>query len=321
MAIMVAGCTSSLTEGYLARPSANEIVAIQTNQHRVHRVFRPDSDLLYVAPSGPNLVTYYTYPAGTLIGTLNATARGLCSDAKGNVFVVGDGSITEFAHGGTKPINTLGNASYNYWSCSVDPTSGDLAVTFENYSARRSRLNHPAVSNTSGGTGIAIFKNASGSQITYTDADFSHLYYCGYDGSSNLFADGYIGGAPAAFAELPVGSHSLKTVLLTHELKKPGQVQWDGKHITLADEHNRKVYRIEIKGSTASVLGTTKLGGLSSAYTGSWIYNAKAIVPFVRHGVGYIGYWKYPRGGHPTKSFEGPGYDTVDNAVTVSAHR
>ena len=54
-------------------------------------------------------VAYYTYPAGKLVGTLNATARGLCSDTSGNVFLVNEGGIGEYAHGGTSLINTLGS--------------------------------------------------------------------------------------------------------------------------------------------------------------------------------------------------------------------
>jgi hypothetical protein len=275
---------------------------------------------LYVAPNGPNLVTYYTYPAAKLIGTLNATARGLCSDTSGNVFTVNDGAIGEYAHGGTSLINTLGNHSYNYLSCSVDPTTGNLAVTFADYSADSTIGNLAGNSENSGGTGIAIFKNATGNQTTYTDADFSHLYFCGYDGSGNLFADGYIGGNPAAFAELPAGGSKLETVPLAREIKQPGQVQWDGKYLTIADERTRRIYRVEIKGSAATVVGKTALRNSGMAFSGSWIYGGAVIAPFVKaqKKQGHIGFWNYPRGGSPTKKFLAPGYDTYGNAVTIS---
>ena len=318
LVMIISGCTSPLTQGAIMGPNANQNGELQRGQ-RAQPASGSSGDLLYVAPNGPNLVTYYTYPAGELVGTLNATARGLCSDTRGNVFVINEGSISEWAHGGTSPIKTLGSHTYNYWSCSVDPITGNLAVTFEDYSAGPTIGNLAVTSENSGGTGIAIFKNATGDQTTYTDTDFSHLYFCGYDGAGNLFADGYIGGNPAAFAELPAGGSKLKIVRLAQGIMKPGQVQWDGKYLTVADEHNHIIYRVKIKSSRATVVGKTKLGGFSNVFFGSWIYGGTVVVPFPRkHQVGYVGFWNYPQGGSPTKTFLGPGYDTPDNAVTVS---
>jgi hypothetical protein len=231
--------------------------------------------------------------------------------------VINEGSISEWAHGGSSPIKTLGSHTYNYWSCSVDPTTGNLAVTFEDYSASPTIGNLAVTSENSGGTGIAIFKNATGDQTTYTDTDFSHLYFCGYDGAGNLFADGYIDGNPAAFAELPAGGSKLKTVQLAQGIMKPGQVQWDGKYMTIADEKAHKIYRVKVRNSAATVVGKTKLH-VSNVFFGSWIYGGTVIVPWGKRGVGYIGFWNYPKGGSPTKTFPGPGYDTTDNAVTVS---
>jgi hypothetical protein len=245
-------------------------------------------DLLYVAPSdAPDLVTYYTYPASKLVATLNATARGLCSDSQGNIFIVNSSSITEFAHGGTSPINTIHNLSYNYFSCSVDPTTGNLAVTLQD---------------SYGHAGIGVFKNATGTQITYADSDFSKFDYCGYDGSGNLFADGYTGRAPAAFAELGVGQSALKTVTLNRDIRRPGQVQWDGENMTIADEQAHKLYRVSINTSAATVTGTTKIDGFPNVFSGSWIYGGMLIAPFSRKHRGYIGFWKYPEGGSPTKT-------------------
>jgi hypothetical protein len=314
--VIVSGCTSPLSQDALARPNAN----------RAQPASGSSGDLLYVAPNfldgprkntTPGDVAYYTYPAGELVGTLNAKARGLCTDAGGNVFVVNDGAIYEFAHGGTTPINTLGNRRYSYWSCSVDPTTGNLAATFEEYSADPT-TGSSAVTSESGGTGVAIFKNATGNQTTYTDAAFEHLFYCGYDGSGNLFADGFKSGSPSAFAELAAGSSKFETIQLNHQIETAGQVQWDGAYITIADERTNKIYRVEINGSAAIVVGKTKLDRISNLFWGSWIYEGTVIAPFAKKGVGYVGFWNYPRGGSPTKILPGPGYDTTDNAVTIS---
>ncbi len=302
---IVSGCASPISQDFLAGPNANQNGELQHAQHRVRPASGSYGDLLYVAPADPGqLVAYYTYPAGELVGTLNATARGLCSDTKGNVFLIGDGYIQEFAHGGTSPINEFGNGNYIYQSCSVDPTTGNLAVTFSGYY----------------GAGVAIFKNAKGNQTTYTDSDFEHMLYCGYDGSGNLFADGYIGGDPGAFAELPAGASELKTVLLAFGIERPGQVQWDGKYMTIADEEARKIYRVAFNSSGATVVGRTAIKHSGGGFGGTWIYGGTAIVPVRRNGkkqgAKNIGFWNYPQGGSPTKVFQGPGYGPM--AVTIS---
>ncbi|MFY9738170.1 MAG: hypothetical protein WAK11_03870 [Candidatus Cybelea sp.] len=314
LVVILGGCTSPLTQATLTGPNVNRNDELQHGRHLAQPASGSSGDLLYVAPgdfrftsrknrASGGVVAYYTYPAGKLVGTLSTGGRGLCSDSRGNVFVVNDGGILEFAHGGTSPINILGNSDYSYESCSVDPGTGNLAVTFGSGNV----------------AGIAIFKNATGNQTTYTDADFEHLYYCGYDGSGNLFADGFKPRYPWAFAELPAGSSEFETIQLNRQIEKPGQVQWDGEYITIADEPHQIIYRVEINGSEATVVGKTKFGGFSRSFFGSWIYAGTVIVPFTKkHGIGYIGFWNYPRGGSPTKTFPGPGYDTGDNAVTIS---
>jgi len=296
-AAMLAGCGAS--QQPIALPGA-------ILQHRLHSIQTASSsygDLLYVAPDGAG-VTYYTYPAGDLVGTLNESGSGLCSDTSGDIFVVNRYSTTEFAHGGTSPINTFSGYGFNYNSCSVDPKTGDLAVAFLGQHS-----GYPP--------GVAIFKNGLGRQFTYTDASFENLEYCSYDGSGNLFADGYISSEGIEFAELPAGGKKLKTVRLPYEIR-PGQVQWDGQYVTVEDEKEDRIYRLKIKGSVATIVGTTKLHGFTSTFFASWIYNGAVIVPLGKNGVGYVGFWKYPEGGSRTKIFAGPGYHTPDYAVTIS---
>ncbi len=311
LVMIVSGCASPSAQDTLAGLNANRNAEVQGGRHRAQPASSSYGDLLYVAPADPGqLVAYYTYPAGELVGTLNATARGLCSDTKGNVFLINDGYIQEFAHGGTSPINEFGNGNYIYQSCSVDPASGNLAVTFD-----------------VGGSapGIAIFKNATGNQTTYTDSDFEHFYYCGYDGSGNLLADGFkpSSGNPSAFAELPAGSSEFETIALNHFIEKAGQVQWDGEYMTIADEEARKIYRVEISGSVATVVGGTPIKHSGGGFGGPWIYRGTVIVPVRRNGkkqgAKNIGFWNYPQGGSPTKVFQDPSYGPM--AVTISPGR
>lgn len=87
-------------------------------------------DLMYVS-NGNGTVTVYSYPQGNMVGTLLGfdIPMGECADAAGDVFItVYDlAKIFEYAHGGTKPMAKLSGTEYPS-SCSVDPTSGNLAV-------------------------------------------------------------------------------------------------------------------------------------------------------------------------------------------------
>ena len=84
----------------------------------------------------------------------------------------------EYKHGGKKRIQTLTMSRYVAVDCSVDPTTGNLAVTW-NRSASSENY-------------IAIYKDASGSPTLYgLNDDF--VFYCGYDNKGNLFVDGQVG--------------------------------------------------------------------------------------------------------------------------------
>ena len=93
-------------------------------------------DLLYISDLTDQVVSMYSYPRGRLKGQITGffNPEGLCVDKSGNVWVVNDTSdgihqITEYAHGGTTPIANLNDPNGNVNGCSIDPTSGDLAVT------------------------------------------------------------------------------------------------------------------------------------------------------------------------------------------------
>ncbi len=132
----------------------------------------------------------------------------MCTDDHGDVFMTeivdSTGRIVEYAHGGTHPIATLTDPGYPM-GCSVDPTTGDLAVA--NF----------ATSSQSGG--LAIYKSATGNPTSFTDPSFHTYSFCGYDDQGNLFVDG-IGPEPSnsfKLAELAKRSSSLTTVTLLQQ--------------------------------------------------------------------------------------------------------
>ncbi|MGA9419903.1 MAG: hypothetical protein WBV40_12195, partial [Candidatus Cybelea sp.] len=60
----------------------------------------------YTSP-GTGKTFMLTYPQGQLVGTINQSASGMCSDTDGNVYLLYMNAAIEYAHGGTKPIRTL----------------------------------------------------------------------------------------------------------------------------------------------------------------------------------------------------------------------
>jgi hypothetical protein len=108
-------------------------------------------NLLYIGDASSGGVLVYTYlPNPRFLGILTVPSQpgGECVDAAQNVFVTDEGPgsrVTyEYAHGGRSPIAILGDPNGTPSSCSIDPTTGDLAVT--------------SIHNTGGYGELAIYK-------------------------------------------------------------------------------------------------------------------------------------------------------------------
>lgn len=277
-------------------------------------------NLLYVADAGTDAVYVFSYPGGTLIGTLEglvAEPHGLCTDAAGNVFVTefgfGNNHIQEYTHGGTIPILTL-NAPGEPGGCSIDPTTGDLAVAIYSY--------------TSGSSSIAIYPAAQGDPAIYSDPDLDMLSAT-FDDHGNIFASG---ANPQGFAlvELPKGSDAFTNIAISSPIFKGRYwepIQWDTGYLTVGipspdDTRSYFIYRVAVSGSTGEVVGKTKLrlrhgdfyvdnafyiqGATVAANTGIDSFSAREVA------------WPYPRGGTRLSGTEKFGSQYVD-AVTVSA--
>ena len=90
-------------------------------------------NLLYMSDEAANAVDVFTFPVGKAAGVLRQfhDPAGICSDKSGEVWVVNAPyHILRYAHGGKQPESTLEDPSaLRFQACSVDPASGDLAVT------------------------------------------------------------------------------------------------------------------------------------------------------------------------------------------------
>jgi hypothetical protein len=252
---------------------------------------KKQKNLLYVSDGGNNEVLMYAYPSLKPMGVIgNARdVQGVCADPHGNVWVITSVSsrITRYAHGGTKPKISLSDAGAQYpLGCSVDPTTGNVAMT---------NLGGP-----SGGGNVYIWAGAKGSASQISDSAMSYVYFCGYDAGGNLWVDGLDDKYNFVFAELPAGSQNLQTIALTG-IAFPGGIEWDGTAVAVGDQSYQSqetsaINQVSISGSTATIVGTTPLDG-SCDVEQFTILNGKVFAPDVCSGDGSL--YPYPAGGAP----------------------
>ncbi len=251
-------------------------------------------DLLYV--SDVRTVTVYSYPRGKFEGTLRHfyIATGMCVDKKGDVFIVDGGysKVFEYAHGGTKRTATLDSPTKDPVGCSIDPTTGNLAVASLGFGSAAT---------------VAIYKNARGKATTYQDSAFQQMYFCGYDDKGNLFVDGVRapgGTGDFVFAMLPKGNTTFTEIALNQYIGFPGGVQWDGKHVAIGDQ-TTNIYEFAINGSTGTIVGTTHMDSGAQYVKQFWIENHAVIAPNVYFGNRLRSdalLFNYPAGGRATKA-------------------
>ena len=132
---LCAGCAQPAMQ--LGAPGAASQTSVSTSNGKARSWMLSEArhrDLLYAAANN-STVYVFSYPKGTLVGTLSGFdfPEGLCVDRSGDVWITnsaGTGNIVEHAHGGTSPIATLNSGYGDPIGCSVDPKTGDLAVAY-----------------------------------------------------------------------------------------------------------------------------------------------------------------------------------------------
>ncbi len=296
--IVLAGCGGASSQVGMpgALPQPESVSALPLQGHSWMAPAAKNEDLLYLSNVRGQSVDVYSYPQGVLVGSLTGFGkpRSECSDAAGNVWIadVGGLDVIEFPHGSTTPIVALDTAGPPM-GCSVDPVSGNLAVTGGTNGIVLSVFRHTA---RGGWLGPAKFS------ATNMRGEF-----CGYDAQGNLFVDEASGKGAFRFAELSYHGRVLKSVTLGQNIVAPGQVQWDGTNLAVGDAgvSPAVIYQFAMSGSMGTETGSTTLGGTKSVRE-FWIQGGTVVAPDPNSGV--VDFFNYPAGGSPAATIAARAY-------------
>lgn len=286
--VILAACSSPPSSAFTPSASGSSRTATKARAW-MSPLAKQSRELLYLSnSSNPPAVYVYSYPQAKLVGTLTgfSSPGAECADRGGHVWITDNNStIVEYAHGGSSPIVTLSDPDYFPIDCSVDPVTGNLAVTNEPVSGRGN---------------VAVYKKARGNPTTYFPNFLPFPLYCGYDRRGNLFVDGIAGYNQFQLAELPIHNSGLFPFSINQSIGYPGGVLWDGTHLAVLDSAANEIYEFAISGNQGTEVGSTPLGE-SEDVVQFWIASGK-----VAGGDGQAAYlWPYPAGGNPIKVIVG----------------
>jgi hypothetical protein len=303
---MLAGCGGS--QPPIGAPGAMP----QTAASQIRKASSSSGDLLYVGSygDGEDGVSILTYPQGQIVAQFQPNAPNvdsLCADTSGDVFVGtndgGEGFIYEYAHEGTTPIATLDDPERKPVACSVDPTTGNLAVV--------------SSTGSDSGNAVVVYPDAQYPPIDYTDPTMDLYYHCAYDDDGNLFVSGeddYHPKQSPKLTELPAGGSSFSDITLNKPITRPGSVQWLGSYLALSDLHG--IHHIDISGTTGTIVGKTVAEHLKN----QWLVHGSTLISPYGRSEGYpfeVAYWKYPKGGKATQVLDN-GFGLNVNSVAIS---
>ncbi|HEV3092130.1 MAG TPA: hypothetical protein VGX91_11895 [Candidatus Cybelea sp.] len=286
-------------------------------------------ELLYISDHHTNDVYVYDYKSGRAVGKLTGfhDPYGQCVDAKGDVWVANFSgfSVVEYAHGGSRPIKKLSTNGHAI-GCSVAP-QGDLSVA---------NMTTP-----SGAGDIQLWKNASGTPSSYSNAQYCYyLWPPGDDNYGNMFVETdatnyacelYYGGSQGLMTgNSPFGRSTIDF---------PGGSMWDGQYLTFTDQEygggsTTAVYQtLEVPCGGLTVIGTTVLKDTCHGT------DVDVVQPFVvgtsntpvngTQGMVVVGgnlschhrfdYWSYPAGGNPAKTLKSAPQEPYGASVSIAS--
>lgn len=294
------------------------VQAVHRNRRRPW--MSPDADrkeLLYASDAANGTVDVYDYRnPNRLLGQLTGfqLPYGECSDRRGQVYVADFGAldVVEFDHGQSHPLRTIKDTGGYPIGCSVDPLSGNLAI-----------------SNFADTAGVEVYPNASGQPESYEDTNFVEYWPPGYDNAGNLFVEGLDASGNFRFAELPAGGSGFLDITLDFSAFYPGSVMYDGTYMALTDQEygdypGTGIYRVNVEGERGIGVGAVEF--VDNCSVGGLPYT-KIVQPWIQGGLvvggdldctSRFGYWSYENGGYPLKAIPSAIAPVAAYAQTVS---
>jgi len=307
MLALLAGCGSA-GSGATPGPSGG-LAALRPD------VRAPSGALMY-ASTGWN-VYIFDFPSGTPAGQLGGfdqgfEKNGLCLDGANDLFVTGwnhdslKGQTYEFGPGSQTPIEKLTTGGVAH-TCSVDPTTGNLAIA---EIKDKLRDDHGA---------IAVFAGAQGDPTYYIDPQSSDFRDCAFDSSGNLYVSQ---DSQGNLVELAQGSQTFETIALNAGAIS-GSLQWYDGELLVSSWTVKKskdtIEQVQITGSTATIVGTSVLRskGLKRSVDQYVVSDGLVVGPGGNDK--YLEMWNYPAGGQPTKDL-GRGNPGTWQGVAITSH-
>ena len=254
---------------------------------------RGTGEVQYVSNYYETTILEFDYPKGeSPIGSISGYGGGLCTKGARTLWVVTGAEAAEFKVGGMSPIRVLKPGG---GACAIDPVNGDLALLSGD---------------------VIIFRHARGRGKVYGGTGLGKAYFDGYDGSGNLFLDGFNNNDAVELVELPKGSSTFLRMTTSNTIEFPGSVQWDGMYLTVFDQVASAFYQYTISGTRAILKGTVSLGG-SSDCVQTWIAQPYVYCADVGNNDSEV--YNYPAGGSQIATLTGP-FDVPIGVVSLRVH-
>jgi hypothetical protein len=200
-----------------------------------------------------NVVQVFSYPSGTYLGTAPtppegfSEPQGMCSDKSGDVFVANSNEQTIDEYSGMgRFLHALSNPGEYPVGCSVDPSSGTLAVS--NIYANN------------GPGGISLYQKASGSPQQLTDPNLYQVYFIAYYGrTGKLYYSGFDNSYYASLGSYIKGKFR-KFTMKDKSIEFPGTVAYADytKSLVIGDQGTASPTFYQVK-DNGNVIGTTVL--------------------------------------------------------------